>query len=61
VKFVRHTHYFFSCSKDRVVKYFDGDSYEEIQSFETHFDSVWGLAISHIGDFVFTGGADGTI
>lgn len=43
------------------MKYFDGDSYEEIQSFDQHFGNVWGIAISHIGDFVFTGGADGTI
>lgn len=61
VKFVKNTHYFFTCSKDFTVKQFDGDTYEEIQIFETHFDTVWGLAISHIGDFVFTGSADGTI
>lgn len=61
MKFVKNTHYFFTCSKDHTVKYFDGDTYEEIQSFEQPFDNVWGLAVSHIGDFVFTGGADGTI
>ena len=28
VKFVRDTHYFFSTSKDGLVKFFDGDTYE---------------------------------
>jgi U3 small nucleolar RNA-associated protein 12 len=28
VKFVRDTHYFFSCSKDRAIRYWDADSVE---------------------------------
>ena len=27
VKFVRNTHYFFTCSKDFTIKYFDGDAF----------------------------------
>lgn len=61
VKFVNDTHYFWSASKDNTVKYYDGDSYEEVQVFDQHFGNVWGLALSHIGDYVITVSADSSI
>jgi len=41
VRFVKNTHYFFSCGKDGEVKYFDGDTYEEVFVFDQSFGEVW--------------------
>ena len=60
-KFVKDTHYFFTGSKDGVIKYYDGDSYDEVQVFEQSFGHVWALTVSHIGDYVFAVGADQAI
>jgi len=61
VKFVRDTHYFFTGSKDNTVKYYDGDTYDEIQIFEQNFGYVWGLEVSYIGDQVISISADSSI
>lgn len=61
VKFVRDTHYFFTGSKDNTIKYYDGDTYDEIQVFEQSFGNVWALALSYIGDQVITVSADSSI
>jgi U3 small nucleolar RNA-associated protein 12 len=58
---VKDTHYFFTCSKDREVKYFDGDSYDEVFVFDQSFGEVWQMAASSIGDFFVTVGADKAI
>jgi U3 small nucleolar RNA-associated protein 12 len=58
VRFVRDTHYFMTSSKDREVKYFDGDTYEQVFVFDTFFGEVWGLACSSIGDFFVAVSAD---
>lgn len=47
-----------SCSKDQTVKFFDGDSYDEIFVFDTFFGEVWSFACSSIGDFFVTVSAD---
>jgi U3 small nucleolar RNA-associated protein 12 len=61
VKFVKDTHYFFTGSKDNTVKYYDGDTFDEIQVFEQSFGNVWALTLSYIGDQLITVGADSSI
>ena len=46
VRFVRGTHYMFSCSKDGTIKYWDADTFEEVLEFTDHFGDVWGLCVS---------------
>jgi WD40 repeat protein len=36
----------------------DGDSYEEVFSFDCFFGAVWGLAVSSIGDYFVAVSAD---
>ena len=36
VSFVAHTHYVFTVSKDKTIKYWDGDTFEHIQTLEAH-------------------------
>lgn len=38
-----------------MLKYWDGDKFEQILSLPGHQAEVWGLAVSAIGDFVVTG------
>lgn len=38
-------HHFFSASKDRTVKYWDGDKFEQIQRLAGHHGEVWALAV----------------
>ena len=47
-----------SCSKDKTVKFYDGDTYDEIFVFDNFFGEVWGLMTSSIGDFFITVCAD---
>jgi len=61
VNFVPQTHYFFSCGKDGLVKYWDGDKWELIHTLEGHQDKVWAMALSSQGDMLFTGAADRSI
>ena len=50
-----------SCSKDKTVKLFDGDTYDEVFVFDNFFGEVWSMAVSSIGDFFVTGCADKSI
>lgn len=61
IKFVKDTHYFFSCSKDRCIKYVNADTYEQIMSFADHHGEVWGIGLSSIGDQVFSVSSDKSI
>ncbi|CAK7200532.1 beta transducin [Sporothrix eucalyptigena] len=66
VQFVPHNqdgngHHFFSCSKDRAVKYWDGDKFEQIQRLDGHFGEIWALAVSHGGTFLVTASHDKSI
>lgn len=54
-------HNFFSASKDRVIKYWDGDKFEQIQKLEGHHGEIWALAMSHSGDFVVSASHDKSI
>lgn len=51
-------HNFFSVSKDRVIKYWDGDKFEHIQKLAGHHGEVWAMAISRSGEFIVTASHD---
>ncbi|KAI9828771.1 MAG: hypothetical protein M1832_001876 [Thelocarpon impressellum] len=66
VTFVPHNHdgnghHFFSASKDRVIKYWDGDKFEQIQKLEGHHGEIWALAISRTGSFLVSASHDKSI
>jgi len=66
VAFVPHNqdgngHHFFSTSKDRMIKYWDGDKFEQIQRLDGHHGEIWALAVSRTGDFVVSASHDKSI
>jgi U3 small nucleolar RNA-associated protein 12 len=66
VAFVPHNsegngHHFFSSSKDRTIKYWDADKFEQIQRIDGHHGEVWALAVSHSGSFIVTAAHDKSI
>ncbi|CAG8547930.1 5569_t:CDS:10, partial [Racocetra fulgida] len=61
VQFVQGTHYIFSAGKDKLVKYWDGDKFENITKLEGHHGEVWALAISRRGDLLVSGSHDRSI
>ena len=66
VVFVPHNqdgngHHFFSSSKDRRIKYWDGDKFEQIQRLDSHHDEVWALAVSRGGNFLVSASHDKSI
>lgn len=66
VAFVPHNqdgngHHFFSSSKDRMIKYWDGDKFEQIQRLDGHHGEVWALAVSRTGDFLVSASHDKSI
>ena len=66
VAFVPHNqdgngHHFFSASKDRVIKYWDGDKFEQIQKLEGHHGEIWAMAISRTGESLVTASHDKSI
>ena len=54
-------HHFFSASKDRIIKYWDGDKFEQIQKLEGHHGEIWALAVSRTGEFFVTASHDKSI
>ncbi|ROW01405.1 hypothetical protein VPNG_07557 [Cytospora leucostoma] len=66
VGFVPHNsdgngHHFFSTSKDRTIKYWDADKFEQIQRLDGHHGEIWALAISHSGTFIVSASHDKSI
>ncbi|KAH6606481.1 dip2-dom34p-interacting [Trichoderma cornu-damae] len=66
VAFVPHNsdgngHHFFSSSKDRTIRYWDGDKFEQIQRLDGHHGEVWSIAMSHGGNFLVTASHDKSI
>jgi U3 small nucleolar RNA-associated protein 12 len=66
VAFVPHNqdgngHHFFSSSKDRMIKYWDGDKFEQIQRLDGHHGEIWALAVSRTGAFVVSASHDKSI
>jgi U3 small nucleolar RNA-associated protein 12 len=52
VQFVPKTHYFFSASKDKTIKYWDADKFLHVMTLEGHHSEIWCLALSHDGEFI---------
>lgn len=66
VAFVPHNqdgngHHFFSTSKDRMIKYWDGDKFEQIQRLDGHHSEIWALAVSKTGNFIVSASHDKSI
>ncbi|KAK0656153.1 WD40-repeat-containing domain protein [Cercophora newfieldiana] len=66
VAFVPHNsdgngHHFFSASKDRTIKYWDADKFEQIQRIHGHHGEIWALAVSHSGRFLVSASHDKSI
>lgn len=66
VAFVPHNqdgngHHFFSASKDKMVRYWDGDKFEQIQRLDGHHSEIWALAVSRTGNFIVTASFDKSI
>lgn len=66
VAFVPHNqagngHHFFSSSKDRMIKYWDGDKFEQIQRLDGHHGEIWALAISRTGSYLVSASHDKSI
>jgi U3 small nucleolar RNA-associated protein 12 len=66
VVFVPHNqdgngHHFFSSSKDRMIKYWDGDKFEQVQRLDGHHDEIWALAVSRGGNFLVSASHDKSI
>jgi len=66
VAFVPHNqdgngHHFFSASKDRLIKYWDGDKFEQIQKLQGHHGEIWALAVSRKGEFLVSASHDKSI
>jgi U3 small nucleolar RNA-associated protein 12 len=61
VKFIKETHYFLSSSKDREVKMYDGDTYDEVFVFDNFFGDIWAVVPSSVGDFFVAVSADKSI
>lgn len=66
VGFVPHNsdgngHQFFSSSKDRSIKYWDADKFEQIQRIDGHHGEIWALVVSHTGNFIVSASHDKSI
>lgn len=66
VAFVPHNqdgngHYFFSSSKDKAIKYWDGDKFEQIQRLDGHHGEIWALAVSRTGNVLVSASHDKSI
>ncbi|KAF2750703.1 WD40 repeat-like protein [Sporormia fimetaria CBS 119925] len=54
-------HIFFSASKDKLVKSWDGDKFEQIQKMKGHHGEIWAMTVSKTGDFLVTASHDKSI
>ena len=54
-------HILFSASKDRLIKTWDADKFEQIQKLKGHRGEIWALAVSRTGDFVVSASHDKSI
>ena len=66
VAFIPHNqdgngHHFFSASKDSVIKYWDGDKFEQVQKLEGHHGEIWALSVSRTGEFLVSASHDKSI
>ncbi|KIW03981.1 uncharacterized protein PV09_04812 [Verruconis gallopava] len=54
-------HHFFSASRDRLIKSWDGDKFEQVQKLDGHHGEIWAMVVSKTGDFLVTGSHDKSI
>ncbi|KAJ4363720.1 beta transducin [Ascochyta clinopodiicola] len=54
-------HIFFSASKDKTIKSWDGDKFQQIQKFRGHHGEVWAMTLARTGDFIVTASHDKSI
>ncbi len=54
-------HIFFSASKDKTVKSWDGDKFEQVQKFKGHHGEIWAMTLARNGDFIVTASHDKSI
>jgi U3 small nucleolar RNA-associated protein 12 len=54
-------HHFFSASKDKIIKYYDGDKFEQIQKLDGHHGEIWAMVIAHSGNFLVSASHDKSI
>ena len=54
-------HHFFSASKDRQIKYWDGDKFEQIQRLSGHNGEIWAMVVSRSGEFLVSASHDKSI
>lgn len=61
VAFEKNTHYFFSASKDKLLKYWDGDKFEQIMKLEGHHGEVLALVVGKVTDIIVSASHDKSI
>ncbi|KAF3046482.1 hypothetical protein E8E12_010078 [Didymella heteroderae] len=54
-------HIFFSASKDKTIKSWDGDKFQQIQKFRGHHGEIWAMTLARTGDFIVTASHDKSI
>lgn len=54
-------HIFFSASKDKTIKSWDGDKFQQIQKFKGHHGEIWAMTVARTGDFIVTASHDKSI
>ncbi len=54
-------HILFSASKDRTIKSWDGDKFQQIQKFRGHHGEIWAMTVGRTGDFIVTASHDKSI
>ncbi|KAH7123859.1 hypothetical protein B0J11DRAFT_530080 [Dendryphion nanum] len=54
-------HILFSASKDKTIKSWDGDKFEQIQKFKGHHGEIWAMTVARTGDFIVTASHDKSI
>lgn len=55
------SHHFWTASKDGLLKHWDGDRFELIQTLEGHHGEIWSLTAGNTGKLCVTAGADKSI
>ncbi|KAF1832964.1 WD40 repeat-like protein [Decorospora gaudefroyi] len=54
-------HIIFSASKDKTIKSWDGDKFQQIQKFNGHHGEIWSMTVGRAGDFIVSASHDKSI
>jgi U3 small nucleolar RNA-associated protein 12 len=54
-------HFMFTISKDRNIKTWDGDKFEQVQRIVAHHGEIWAMCVSQTGSFFVTASHDKSI